>query len=194
MSGVRIARGRAPAWLGAARLGRTWLVVAGFWSLGFWILGLGGSGGSAAAADDPSFTRDIKGLLSNRCIRCHGPDAEDRHGGGEEGLRLDISAGATADLGGHAAIVPGNPAASELLRRVTSTDPDVVMPPPEAGERLSDREIDLLRRWIAAGATYEPAAPARGASRRRCGLAPQPHRSLHPRPPRIGRARAAARG
>jgi hypothetical protein len=161
MSGVRIARGWTPSWLGGVRLGTTRLVVAGlwslgFWSLGFWILGLGASGGLAAAADDPSFTRDIKGLLSNRCIRCHGPDAEDRHGGGEEGLRLDISAGATADLGGHAAIVPGNPAASELLRRVTSTDPDVVMPPPEAGERLSDREIDLLRRWIAAGATYEP--------------------------------------
>ena len=67
---------------------------------------------AAAAADGvaPSFTRDIKGILSNRCIRCHGPDAADRHGGGAEGLRLDTFAGATADLGGHAAIVPGRPA------------------------------------------------------------------------------------
>jgi hypothetical protein len=115
-----------------------------------------GAGVPAAAVEAPSFTRDIKGILSNRCIRCHGPDAEDRHGGGEDGLRLDLFAGATADLGGRAAIVPGDAAASEVLRRVTSTDPDVVMPPPAAGERLAAHEVDLLERWIAAGATYEP--------------------------------------
>ena len=62
-----------------------------------------------AADASPSFTRDIKGVLSNRCVRCHGPDAESRYGGGGEGLRLDTFAGATADLGGHAAIVPGKP-------------------------------------------------------------------------------------
>jgi len=112
--------------------------------------------GAARGADDPSFTRDIKGILSNRCVRCHGPDAEDRHGGGDEGLRLDTFAGATADLGGHAAIVPGRPDASELLARITATDAGIVMPPPEAGPPLSAREIDLLTRWIAAGAVYEP--------------------------------------
>jgi hypothetical protein len=111
---------------------------------------------SVAAAQSPSFTRDIKGILSNRCIRCHGPDAEDRHGGGDEGLRLDTFAGATADLGGHAAIVPGQPAESELIARITSADPDLVMPPPEAGPPLSAAQVELLERWIAAGATYEP--------------------------------------
>ena len=110
----------------------------------------------ASATRDVSFTRDIKGLLSNRCIRCHGPDAADRQGGGGDGLRLDTFAGATADLGGHAAIVPGKPEASELLRRILSSDPDVVMPPPEAGDPLKPREVELLRRWIAAGAGYEP--------------------------------------
>jgi len=124
-----------------------------------WIL-LGESplGGRIAAVAEsaPSFTRDIKGILSNRCIRCHGPDAEDRHGGGDEGLRLDTFAGATADLGGHAAIVPGQPDQSALIARITSTDPDVVMPPPEAGPPLSADQIDLFNRWIAAGATYEP--------------------------------------
>jgi len=110
--------------------------------------------GTASAA--PSFNRDIRGLLSNRCLRCHGPDAGSRQGGGEGGLRLDLFSGATADLGGRAAIVPGDPAASELLRRITATDPDTVMPPPEAGERFSAAEADLLARWIAAGATYEP--------------------------------------
>ena len=64
------------------------------------------SAGQAFSADALSFTRDIKGLLSNRCIRCHGPDAEARHGGGEDGLRLDTFEGATEDLGGYAAIVP----------------------------------------------------------------------------------------
>ena len=113
--------------------------------------------GTVAVADEaPSYTRDIKGLLSNRCVRCHGPDGEDRHGGGDDGLRLDTFAGATADLGGHAAIVPGKPDESELIARITSTDPDLVMPPPEAGQRLGGKDVDLLRRWIAAGAAYEP--------------------------------------
>jgi hypothetical protein len=107
-------------------------------------------------ADGPSFTRDIKSILSNRCVRCHGPDPEGRAGGGDEGLRLDTFVGATADLGGHAAIVPGKPDESALIARITSTDPDVVMPPPDAGERLSEKQGDLLKRWIAAGATYEP--------------------------------------
>jgi hypothetical protein len=111
---------------------------------------------AVAAETAPSYSREIKGLLSNRCVRCHGPDAEDRHGGGDDGLRLDTFAGATADLGGHAAIVPGKPDESELVARITASDPDVVMPPPEAGPPLSAREIELLRRWIAAGATYEP--------------------------------------
>ena len=110
----------------------------------------------AAADPTPSFTRDIKGILSNRCVRCHGPDAESRHGGGDEGLRLDTFAGATADLGGHAAIVPGSLDESEIIARITSDDPDLVMPPPDAGERLPAKQVDLLKRWIAAGATYEP--------------------------------------
>jgi len=109
-----------------------------------------------AAEPTISFTRDIKGILSNRCVRCHGPDAKDRHGGGAEGLRLDTFPGATADLGGHAAIVPGSPDESALVARINSTDPDVVMPPPGAGERLTPREAELLTRWIAAGAEYEP--------------------------------------
>jgi hypothetical protein len=111
----------------------------------------------AATADaPPSFTRDIKGLLSNRCVRCHGPDAGSRHGGGDDGLRLDTFAGATADLGGHAAIVPGRPDESEIIARITSDDPDLMMPPPDAGDRLPAKQVELLKRWITAGATYEP--------------------------------------
>ena len=135
----------------AATRSRWWYLVGAGVSL-CWIA----HGQVVKAADGPSFTRDIKGILSNRCIRCHGPDAEDRHGGGEHGLRLDTFAGATEDLGGYAAIVPGDPEASELLVRITDTDADLVMPPPEAGDPLSPHEVDLLRRWIVAGAEYEP--------------------------------------
>jgi len=110
----------------------------------------------ATPAGDVRFSRDIKGLLSDLCLRCHGPDAAARQGGGEGGLRLDTFAGATADLGGRAAVVPGNPDGSELIARITSSDPDVVMPPPESGDRLTGGQVDLFRRWIEAGGAYEP--------------------------------------
>ncbi|MFM7107189.1 MAG: DUF1549 domain-containing protein, partial [Planctomycetaceae bacterium] len=111
---------------------------------------------SAAAATPPTYNRDVRGILSNRCFRCHGPDAAERQGGGADGLRLDTFAGSTADLGGHAAVVAGQPDESELVARITSDDPDLVMPPPDAGERLSPAEVDAVRRWIAAGSTFEP--------------------------------------
>jgi hypothetical protein len=65
---------------------------------------------------DVDFNRDIRPILSNNCYKCHGPDAAERKGG-KDGLRLDTPAGAYQDLGGYAAIVPGKPAESELLRR-----------------------------------------------------------------------------
>ncbi len=111
---------------------------------------------SVVSAAPPSFTRDIKPLLSNRCFHCHGPDAETREGGDDAGLRLDTFEGATADLGDRVAIRPGKPDASELVARITSTDPDVVMPPAESGTPLTATEKKLLTEWIAAGAEYEP--------------------------------------
>ena len=102
------------------------------------------------------FNQDIRPILSNSCLTCHGPDPEERQGG-SDGLRLDVPTGADgalADLGGYAAIVPGDPDASELIARITSDDPDLRMPPAESGEPLSDREIDLLREWIRSGAEY----------------------------------------
>lgn len=109
----------------------------------------------AAAAEPPviDFNRDIRPILSNRCAKCHGPDASQRKGG-TDGLRLDTREGALADLGGYAAIVPGQPEKSALIARVTAADDDERMPPKEAGPRLTAREIDLLRAWIAQGAPY----------------------------------------
>ena len=78
----------------------------------------------SAAADDLSFNRDIRPLLSDNCFQCHGPDAESR----ETELRLDQREHAVADLGGYAAVVPGKPQESELLRRISSDDPSERMP------------------------------------------------------------------
>lgn len=96
------------------------------------------------------FNRDIRSILSNRCFTCHGPDEAER----QADLRLDTRVGATADLGDYAAIVPGKPEASVLLERVSTSDPDLVMPPAGKGKPLSTQEIDLLTRWIKQGAEY----------------------------------------
>ncbi|HEX7376239.1 MAG TPA: DUF1553 domain-containing protein [Pirellulales bacterium] len=109
--------------------------------------------GSASAAPKIDFNRDVKPILSNVCYKCHGPDPAERKGG-SDGLRLDTPAGASADLGGHAAIVPGQPEQSALIARITSSDPDEVMPPAASGRKLSSREIEILTQWIREGAHY----------------------------------------
>lgn len=105
-----------------------------------------------AAREKISFNRDIRPILSNNCYQCHGPDAKQREGG----LRLDQAEGATSQLdSGNVAIVPGQPEASALIARVTSSDPERVMPPRDSGKALSPPQIELLRRWISEGAEYE---------------------------------------
>lgn len=107
-------------------------------------------GNSAPAADDnalPQYNRDIRPLLAKHCFACHGPDPDSR----EADLRLDLR---EAALSGNA-IQPGKPAASELIRRVTTRDPDLRMPPPDTGEALTDAEAASLRAWIAGGAEYQ---------------------------------------
>jgi hypothetical protein len=113
---------------------------------------LGACGGGQPA---PDFNWEVRPILSNNCFRCHGPDEDAR----EAGLRLDLRDTAIAELAdteGKAAIVPGDAAASELIRRVSSSDPDVVMPPPATHLALSLDEIEVLSRWIDAGAEYQP--------------------------------------
>lgn len=99
------------------------------------------------------FQREILPLLSDRCFPCHGPDEKARTRTG--GLRLDSYAGATADLGGYAAIVPGDPDASEVILRMTEPHPSDRMPPPKSKLVVSDAEIEIIRRWISEGANYE---------------------------------------
>ena len=112
------------------------------------------SGWSAEPARKLDFNRDIKPILSNNCYFCHGPDEAERKGG-VEGLRLDSLEGAKADLGsGNFAIVPGQPEKSELLKRITSTVADELMPPAKTGKKLSAKDIETLREWIKQGAPY----------------------------------------
>ena len=97
---------------------------------------------SLASGETPTtkpvdFNRDIRPILSNRCFRCHGPDENERQGGGKSGLRLDTPEGISEDLGGHFAVVPANPEQSELIARIKSQDASKVMPPPEMGLRLN---------------------------------------------------------
>ena len=101
----------------------------------------------------PDFNRDVRPVLSNRCFSCHGPDEEKR----EAGLRLDLREAAVAELdSGSRAIVPRHADDSELIARITSDDPDLVMPPPHVKARLSDEERQLLADWIEGGAAYAP--------------------------------------
>ena len=101
----------------------------------------------AAPAEPVRFNRDIRPILSGNCIFCHGPDANHRKGK----LRLDLRDAALAAK----AFVPGKPEESELVKRIRTHDETDVMPPPESKKTLTQKERDLLVRWIAEGAVYE---------------------------------------
>jgi len=108
--------------------------------------------GTAFAEGSIRYNRDIRPLLSDHCFGCHGPDSSQRRAG----LRLDLPPPEVAKSeSGLSAIVAGRPSASELLRRVESDDPAVVMPPPETYKFLNAEQKSLLRRWIEQGAAYE---------------------------------------
>ncbi|MDA0658023.1 MAG: PSD1 and planctomycete cytochrome C domain-containing protein [Planctomycetota bacterium] len=95
------------------------------------------------------YSRDVYPILADHCLQCHGPDQEQR----QAGLRLDVLAVATQPLeSGQIAIQPGNARDSELMKRVTMSDPDLCMPPPSTKKRLSAEHVQILRRWIDAGA------------------------------------------
>ncbi len=129
---------------------------------------------AATAADHVKFNRDVRPILSNKCFACHGFDPKHR----KAGLRLDTAEGAAAERDGVRAVVPKDLAKSELWARVTSADPELVMPPPDSHKTLTPAERETLRKWIEQGAAYErhwsfeairkpavPASPAAGQGR-----------------------------
>src|SRR5688572_30516931 len=92
------------------------------------------------------YNRDVRPILSDKCFTCHGPDAANR----KTKMRLDVADGSRY------AITAGDPSKSSLYLRITSDNRSLRMPPAYSGhEKLTDREIDTIRRWIESGARYE---------------------------------------
>ena len=105
----------------------------------------------ATAMEEIDFNRDIRPILSDRCFKCHGPDASNQ----KSDFRLDSQDNARRDLGGYVGIKAGNLEESEMHHRIWSTDSEDVMPPPESKLSLNENEKALLDRWIREGATYD---------------------------------------
>jgi hypothetical protein len=103
---------------------------------------------SARGADAPRFNRDVRPILAENCFACHGPDRNAR----KAGLRLDVREDALkADV-----FVPGKPDQSALIERIFSDEPSQLMPPPKSHKKLTAAQKDMLKRWVAAGAEYQP--------------------------------------
>src|SRR5215207_10182538 len=105
---------------------------------------------TAGAAESVDFSRHVLPILSDACFRCHGPDPASR----EAKLRLDQREGLFRTRDDITVVTPGKPEMSELILRISSKDEDEVMPPRHASRQLKPAEIELLKRWVAAGAPW----------------------------------------
>ena len=109
-------------------------------------------GGDPAPSAKVDYNRQVRPILSDKCLACHGPDAEQR----EAGLRLDVRDEAIAVLDtGKRAIVPGKLDASEIVKRIDHSKPNLRMPPAKSNKVLTQAEKTTLRDWIAQGAEYQ---------------------------------------
>ncbi|MBL7873814.1 MAG: PSD1 domain-containing protein [Cyclobacteriaceae bacterium] len=111
--------------------------------------------GVAGLTDSVDFNLHIRPILSDRCFKCHGPDANQR----KSNLRLDTQEGALAALKDNPkahVIVPGSPDQSEVFLRISSSDTSQLMPPPKSNLSLNENEIALIKKWIEQGAKYKP--------------------------------------
>ena len=99
------------------------------------------------------FNYHIKPIFSDRCFACHGPDDNAR----KAEFRLDVEEVAYAQLksGAGKAIHPRRPSKSEMIKRISSKDPDYQMPPAESNLEISDYEIALIEKWIDQGAKWK---------------------------------------
>jgi hypothetical protein len=105
--------------------------------------------------DSVSYNFNIRPILSDKCYKCHGPDASKR----QAGLRLDKPESAFKalrdDPNAHV-LVPGSPEMSELFRRIATDDTSEMMPPANSSlKRLTPHEVDLIKKWIKQGAKFE---------------------------------------
>lgn len=118
-----------------------------FWSIGLAVVvGIAFFGQCLCCGQVVSFRKQVQPILAGKCLACHGPDENAR----EAGLRLDTESGAKDSM-----VVPGKSDESELIERINSDDPDVVMPPPGHGKPLSPIEKKVLKDWIDQGAPWE---------------------------------------
>ncbi|MSU35307.1 MAG: DUF1553 domain-containing protein [Pedosphaera sp.] len=108
---------------------------------------------SITTAADIQFNRDIRPILSDNCTACHGPDPAAR----KASMRLDTKEGLFGKTKKEGAvIVPGKPEESALWKRITTSDAEDVMPPPESHKELKPEQKELLKRWIAQGSPWQP--------------------------------------
>ncbi len=126
-----------------------------FFTLGAFLTSCQKSNSIAINPDSVDYNIHIRPILSDRCFKCHGPDANQR----KSNLRLDTREGALAALKDNPdahAIVPGVADQSEVFRRVSSSDTSEVMPPLKSNLSLTQNEIALIKKWIEQGAKYKP--------------------------------------
>jgi hypothetical protein len=135
---------------------RSWLIL---------LIGIGGiftytrctetQAQETAMPDVIDYNYHIRPIFSDRCFKCHGPDANKR----KAGLRLDTPEGAYAafkDSPSMHAIVPGHPESSDVFQRLITKDTSLLMPTPSSHLSVSKHEIDLIEKWIKQGAVYKP--------------------------------------
>jgi len=121
-------------------------VLAGFF------LAAGPRPSPADPEDAVRFNRDVRPILANACYQCHGPDP----GGRKAKLRFDREDGFFGAREGGPTVVKSSPEKSPLYLRIVSKDPEEIMPPPKSHKVLKPAEKDVIRRWIAQGAPWEP--------------------------------------
>lgn len=105
--------------------------------------------------DVVDYNYHIRPILSDRCFKCHGPDANKR----KANLRLDTPEGAYAafkDNPSMHAIVPGHPESSDAFQRLITKDTSLRMPTMSSHLTVTSHEIDLIEKWIKQGAVYKP--------------------------------------
>jgi Protein of unknown function (DUF1549)/Planctomycete cytochrome C len=111
------------------------------------LLAMAATGTPGQAAEGIRFNRDIRTILTDNCMQCHGPDKSKR----KANLRLDIREEAIKA----GVIVPGKTEDSPLIARILNTDPAKVMPPPKSNKKLTAEQKNLLKQWVAEGAVYQ---------------------------------------
>jgi hypothetical protein len=108
-----------------------------------------------AIPDVIDYNYHIRPILSDRCFKCHGPDANKR----KANLRLDTPEGAYAafkDNPSMHAIVPGHPESSDAFQRLITKDTSLRMPTMSSHLTVTSHEVDLIEKWIKQGAVYKP--------------------------------------